>query len=90
MGKEMAGCMWGEDISRADREAPDDSGHPAANAWEGGLTRAELDKSCKEVVEEIRLEGSLSPLFRTRASQNQGAGREVLESRKSCGGRTIL
>jgi len=26
----MAGCRWGEDISRADGQAPGVSGHPAA------------------------------------------------------------
>jgi len=86
----MAGCRLGEDILRADGQAPDDSGHPAANSRDVGFPGPELDKSGKGVAEKIRLEGSLSPLFRTRASQNQGAGREVLESRKSCGRRTIL
>ena len=55
MGKEMAGCMWGEDILRAHGQAPDDSGHPAANSGDICFPGPEPDKSGMEVAEKIRL-----------------------------------
>jgi hypothetical protein len=82
--------MSREDWSRADGQAPEDAGRPAASSVGEGFPRADLDKSCQEVVEEVRRGGSPSSPFRSTASEHQRPEREVLESRNSCCWRIIL
>jgi hypothetical protein len=60
--------MSGSKGTRRDEQAPDNSGHPAANSGSGFSPRAELNKSGAVVKEEDPPKGPLAQCFRPTAS----------------------